>query len=323
MNTNSRKNYHTLIIPETHSNERLDQALAKLLPEYSRTQIQEWIDAGLVLVNGVIIKAKTRVKGYETVSIEAAIKPQPQWVAQAIPLPIVYEDETLIVINKPVGMVVHPGTGNADRTLLNALLHHAPSLQELPRAGIVHRLDKDTSGLLVIAKTSAALKSLSHQLKKRTILREYQAIVYGILISGGTVDAAIDRHPIHRKRMSVIETGKTAITHYRIAEKYRAHTRLKIQLETGRTHQIRVHLSHIRHPIIGDPTYGGRVQLAKGTTAELTHALRNFKRQALHAFALGLIHPESQAYVRWEIDLPDDMKQLIKVLSEDRARHAK
>ena len=323
MNTDSKKNHHTLVIPETHSNERLDQALAKLLPEYSRTQIQEWIEAGSVLVNGIIIKAKTRIKGGETVSITATIKPQPQWEAQAIPLPIFYEDDALIIINKPVGLVVHPGTGNTSRTLLNALLHHAPQLQELPRAGIVHRLDKDTSGLLVIAKTPAALKSLTHQIKKRTILREYQTIVYGTMISGGMVDAPIGRHPIHRKRMAVNEMGKTAITHYRVMEKYRAHTRLKVQLETGRTHQIRVHMCHIHHPIVGDATYGGRVHLAKNTTTELTQHLRNFKRQALHAFALGLTHPESQEFIRFEIELPDDIKQLIHALKDDTARNAK
>jgi len=315
------KKIHTLIIPETYTNERLDQTLARLMPEYSRTQIQEWIAAGLVLVNGKAMKARTKVKGRESVSIEITLKIQPQWEAQHIPLNIVHEDEAIIIINKPVGMVVHPGAGNADRTLLNALLYHAPQLQALPRAGILHRLDKDTSGLLVIAKTAAALKDLSHQLKKREILREYQAIVYGVMISGGTVDAPIERHPVQRKRMAVIDTGRTAITHYRVAEKYRVNTRLKIRLETGRTHQIRVHMSHIHHPIVGDIAYGGRVQLAKDMTPELIQLLRNFKRQALHAFALGFIHPLTHEFTRWEIELPDDMKQLINELRNDVTRN--
>ncbi|TAK77505.1 MAG: 23S rRNA pseudouridine(1911/1915/1917) synthase RluD [Gammaproteobacteria bacterium] len=307
----------TIIIPNFHAHERLDQVLAKLLPEYSRTQLQAWIEAGAVLVNGTPVKAKTKVKGGETVSIEAIAKPQPAWEAQAIPLAIVYEDESLLVINKPAGLVVHPGAGNADRTLLNALLHHAPALQTLPRAGILHRLDKDTSGLLVIAKTAAALKHLSHQLKKRTLLREYQAIISGRLISGGHIDAPIGRHPMQRKRMAVIETGKAAITHYRIAEKYRAHTRLTLRLETGRTHQIRVHLAHVRHSIVGDATYGWRLQLTKGMTPELIQLLRQFKRQALHAYALGLTHPVTGEWMRWEAPLPEDIMQLIHALKGD------
>lgn len=306
-----------IIIPEEHANERLDQVLAKLMPAYSRTQIKEWIDSGAVLVNDTPSKGKYKVKGGESVKVEINIKQQPAWQAQKIPLTIVYEDEALIIINKPVGLVVHPGAGNTESTLLNALLHHAPQLQELPRAGILHRLDKDTSGLLLIAKTAAALKNLSAQLKKREISREYQAIVYGKMISGGTVDAPINRHPLQRKRMAVVETGKYAVTHYRVAEKYRAHTRLKLQLETGRTHQIRVHMNHIHHPIVGDSTYGGRVQLSKGMSEELIQALRRFKRQALHAYALGFTHPETDEWVQFEIDLPDDMQKLMKLLRED------
>lgn len=308
---------HTLIIPSSHVNERLDQALAQLLPDYSRTQIQQWITAGKVLINGQPVKPKYRVKGDETVSIEVVIKPQPEWQAQSIPLNILFEDADLIIINKPPGLVVHPGAGNSDRTLLNALIFHAPALKDLPRAGILHRLDKNTSGLMVVAKTPASLRSLSLQLKKRTIAREYQAIVYGKMISGGTIDAPIDRHPIKRKSMAIVETGRTAITHYRVAEKFRNHTRLKLKLETGRTHQIRVHLSHIRHPIVGDTAYGGRVQLSKNMTQELIDELRGFKRQALHAFALGFDHPTTKEPVRFEIDLPDDIKQLITSLRND------
>jgi 23S rRNA pseudouridine1911/1915/1917 synthase len=319
MKTDSNK-IQTIVIPESHANERLDQALAKLMPEYSRTQIQEWIAAGAVLINGTPAKSKLKIKGGETISVTATLKPQPQWEAQPIPLSIVYEDEAVIVINKPIGLVVHPGTGNADRTLLNALLHHAPELQTLPRAGILHRLDKDTSGLLVIAKTTGSLKNLSHQLKDRTLLREYQAIVYGPMISGGSVDAPIGRHPINRKRMAITETGKPAVTHYRIAEKFPALTHLTLRLETGRTHQIRVHMTHVYHPIVGDATYGGRVQLSKGMTPELIQALRQFKRQALHAFALGFHHPISGEFMRFEIDLPEDMQQLLTVLKEDKKR---
>lgn len=307
----------TFTIPEEYAQIRLDQALAKLLPDYSRTQIQQWIETGAVLVNGNPALAKLKVKGGEEIIIDAVGKPPLTMEAQAIPLDIVYEDEALLIINKPVGLVVHPGAGNADRTLLNALLHHSPELRALPRAGILHRLDKDTSGLLLIAKTKNAFKHLSNQLKNRTLVREYQAIVAGSFISGGTIDAPIDRHPIHRTRMAVIETGKPAITHYRIAEKYRAHTLLKINLETGRTHQIRVHMAHIRHPVVGDPTYG-RLQLAKKLTPDLITVLRQFKRQALHAFAVEFAHPVTQENVRFAIDLPEDMQQLIAALKKDK-----
>lgn len=316
----TKKQIHNFVIPQDYAGERLDQALAKLFPEYSRTLIKNWIDTELVLVNGKPVKAKTKLKGHEAISMTVEQKPQPAWEAQAIPLNIVYEDEALMVINKPAGLVVHPGTGNADRTLLNALLHHAPELQSLPRAGILHRLDKNTSGLLVIAKTPSALKELSHQLKKRTILREYQAIVYGKMISGGKVDAPIGRHPLQRKRMAVIETGKPAITHYRIAEKFRHLTLLKCRLETGRTHQIRVHMTHIRHPIVGDTAYGGKVQLAKGMTNELIQALRQFKRQALHAFALGFVHPDKGEEMHFEAELPGDFVGLLEALKNDANR---
>ncbi len=308
-----------LIIPDSYANLRLDLALSKILPEYSRTQIQEWIETGAIRVDGKAAKARLKVTGGEQITIDAAIKQQPEWEAQEIPLNIVHEDDSILIINKPAGLVVHPGAGNADRTLLNALLHHAPQLQQLPRAGIVHRLDKETSGLLVIAKTPAALKSLTHQIKKRTMVREYQCIVYGRFISGGKVDAPIDRHPLQRKRMAVVETGKPAITHYRIAQKFRALTFLTVKLETGRTHQIRVHMAHIRHPVVGDPVYGGRVQLAKNMTPDLIQALRQFKRQALHAFALGFDHPESGEFVRWEAPMPADMQELVKVLQQDAA----
>ena len=317
MNTNSNKNNQVVTIPDELANERLDQALAKLLPEYSRTQIKQWIENEQVTLNGATVKAKTRIKSGDIIAVQPVLRPEPQWLAQNIPLTIVHEDDAVLIINKPAGLVVHPGAGNADSTLLNALLHHLPDLKSLPRAGILHRLDKDTTGLLMIAKTPAALKHLSAQLKNRTLVREYQAIVYGALISGGKVDAALDRHPLQRKRMAVTETGKTAVTHFRVMEKYRSITRLKVKLETGRTHQIRVHMSHIHHPIVGDVVYGGRVQLAKGMSEELIQCLRKFKRQALHAFSLGFAHPETEEWLTFTADVPDDMQQLITVLRDD------
>lgn len=301
-------------IPIEYAHQRLDIALSQLLPDFSRTQIKIWIEDGLVRINNRPVKAKTKLKGGETLSVSIALKPQPIWQAQDIPLTIIYEDEEFMIINKPPGLVVHPGAGNKDMTLLNALLHHAPQLKLLPRAGIIHRLDKNTSGLLVIAKTPRALNHISHQLKKRQLVREYQAIVYGKMISGGSVNASIGRHPLERKRMAVVDTGKTAITHYRILAKYPAHTHLTLRLETGRTHQIRVHMAHIRHPIVGDHNYGGRVKLSKGMSTELIQTLRQFKRQALHAYALELTHPSTGKPMRFEAELPNDMLQLIEAL---------
>lgn len=305
----------TVKIPKEYAHERLDVVLAKLLPDFSRTEIKSWILKGLVLLDESPLKAKTKLKGDEILSIVIPVKEQqPTWIAQDIPVNIVYEDEALLIINKPAGLVVHPGAGNKDQTLLNALLHHAKELNTLPRAGIVHRLDKNTSGLLIIAKTKAALKHITHQLKKRQLVREYQAIVYGKMISGGTVNAPIARNPFERKRMAVCDTGKPAITHYRILKKYPFHTHLLVRLETGRTHQIRVHMSHIHHPLVGDSTYGGRVKLSKGMNAHLISALRQFKRQALHAYALEFIHPLTDKTMRFEVELPNDIHELIEAL---------
>lgn len=313
----TEKIHLTLTIPDDLGGTRLDQALAKLLPDFSRTQIQDWIKNSLITVNNKYPKTKDIVIGGEEIVINAMRKAQPAWEAQPIQLDVIYEDEALLVINKPVGMVVHPAAGNLDNTLLNALLHHVPDLLNLPRAGIIHRLDKDTSGLLVIAKTPAALMDLSKQMKARSISRIYQAVANGILLSGGTVDEPISRHPIQRKRMAVIETGKPAVTHYRVVEKYRAHTRIKVQLETGRTHQIRVHMAHIRHALLGDQVYGGRLQLPRGASPALIDQLRKFKRQALHASELGLIHPVTKKAMSWQAPLPEDMQLLIKTLRED------
>lgn len=320
MTNDAKKFLQTLTVPSISAPTRLDQILANLLPKYSRTQIHKWIEAGFVIVNGSLPKAKTKVKTGDIIVLDVTLSKPPDWPAQPIPLNILFEDDALIIVNKPAGLVVHPGAGNVDQTLLNALVHHAPDLKNLPRAGIIHRIDKDTSGLLVIAKTPLALKNISRQLKERAIVREYQAIVYGRIISGGTISAPIGRHPLQRKRMAVVENAKPATTHYRVVEKYRAHTRLKIKLETGRTHQIRVHMAHIHHPIVGDPTYGGRLKVAKNMSAECIEALRGFKRQALHAYALGLMHPISGKWLQFEIALPDDMKELIDLLRKDSKR---
>lgn len=299
---------------------RLDQALAKLCPEYSRARLQTWIKSGKITVDGKTARPKDKIHENQKIVINAILEPQAAWQPQAITLDIVYEDSSILVINKPAGLVVHPGAGIKESTLLNALLHHAPELNKIPRAGIVHRLDKDTSGLLVIAKTLAAHKNLIEQIQQRMMKREYQAIVNGVLISGGTITEPIGRHPTQRIKMAVIESGKPAVTHYRIIKKFRAHTHIKIQLETGRTHQIRVHMAYIHHPIVGDPTYGGRFKLPQGVNEKLKTALQNFKRQALHASRLELQHPESRKTVHWEVLLPKDMQQLLKLLHEDKTK---
>lgn len=317
----TEKIHQNFIIPDDLAGLRLDVALAKLLPEYSRTLIQDWIKNGNIKLDGELPKRRNVVIGGENVQIDATLKAQPVYTAQPIDLDIIYEDDAILVINKPVGMVVHPAAGNPNSTLLNALLHHAPELQKLPRAGIIHRLDKDTSGLLVIAKTQPALMSLTKQLKARTITRIYQAVVNGVMTSGGMVDEPMGRHPVARKRMAVMDTGKPAITHYRIIERYRDHTRIKVQLETGRTHQIRVHMAHIRYPLLGDQTYGGRLQLPKGATPELVTMLRQFKRQALHAYELGFIHPVTKEEVSFQAPIPEDMQELIRVLKEDATKN--
>lgn len=310
--------HHEMIMPDHLANMRLDLALSKLLPEYSRTQIQEWIKNACIFVNGKPAKSKTLMKSGEKITINAVLKEKPTlFTSSPIPLNIIHEDNAILIIHKPVGLVVHPGAGNTDNTLLNALLHHAEALKELPRAGIIHRLDKNTSGVLVVAKTRAALTHLSRQLKKRTISRTYQAIVKGLITSGGTIDEPIGRHPVLRKNMAVIDTGKPARTHYRVMERYKAYTRIKIQLETGRTHQIRVHMAHIHHPILGDPTYGGRLQLPKGASPELIDILRQFKHQALHAYELSFIHPITQKIVAYQAPIPEDMQTLIDCLKED------
>ncbi|MFP5506621.1 MAG: 23S rRNA pseudouridine(1911/1915/1917) synthase RluD, partial [Gammaproteobacteria bacterium] len=294
-------------IPEAAAGQRLDQVLAELFPDYSRSRLQQWIRAGAVRVDGMLRKGKDRVLGGERVVIAAELEEDTGVLAQDIALDLVYEDNDLLVIDKPAGLVVHPAAGNPDGTLQNALLHYDPALATVPRAGIVHRLDKDTSGLLVVARNLTAHQSLVAQLQARSVRREYLAVVWGLLIAGGTVDAPIGRHHADRKRMAVTSFGKPAITHYRIEARFRAHTLVRVNLETGRTHQIRVHMAHIRHPLLGDPVYGGRPRVPAGMSAAARAAVQGFKRQALHATRLSLRHPVSGEVMEWHSPLPADM----------------
>lgn len=301
---------------------RLDQALAQLFPDYSRSRIKVWIENEQVSVNGKIVnKAREKVFGGELIEIQAEVEEEVRFEPQDIPLNIVYEDDDILVINKPVDLVVHPGAGNPDGTVLNALLHHYPQIAEVPRAGIVHRLDKDTTGLMVIAKTIPAQTHLVTALQKREITREYEAVASGIMTQGGKVDEPMARHPTKRTAMAVHPMGKPAVTHYRIMERFRNYTRLRLRLETGRTHQIRVHMAHIAHPLLGDQLYGGRPRPPKGATPEFLDVLRNFKRQALHAAMLRLHHPITNELMEWHAPLPDDFVELIHALKADYQLH--
>jgi 23S rRNA pseudouridine1911/1915/1917 synthase len=299
------------------SGQRLDQALAEIFPTYSRARLKTWVTQGYVQVNQhIVTKARTKVLAEQTIEIDAWIEEVVTHQPEPMSLNIVYEDEHLLVINKPQGLVVHPGAGNQQGTLLNALLHHAPELENIPRAGIVHRLDKDTTGLMVVAKTLAAQTSLTNALQARQITREYEAVVIGSLTSGGHVNQPLGRHPSKRTHMAIVPQGKEAITHYRIAEKFRAHTRLRLRLETGRTHQIRVHMAHLNHPLVGDQTYG-RPRPIKDATAELSQFLLLFKRQALHAALLSLTHPVTEEIMTWQAPIPEDMQSLTMLLRLD------
>ncbi|SCZ50309.1 23S rRNA pseudouridine1911/1915/1917 synthase [Thiohalomonas denitrificans] len=306
-----------MAVPLESAGRRLDQVLAELFPEYSRSRLQQWVKEGRVRVDGKPMRPKDKLQGIEQIDLEPVVVPEQRWEAEAIPLDIRYEDEQLIVLNKPAGLVVHPAVGNRAGTLLNALLHHAPELASVPRAGIVHRLDKETSGLLVVARTLQAQTALVAQLQARSMTREYRAVVAGVMTGGGTVDAPIGRHAVDRKRMAVTPNGKPAVTHYRVVERFRGHTDIRVRLETGRTHQIRVHMAHIRYPLVGDPVYGGRLKLPKGCSEDLRQVLRGFHRQALHAGRLGLEHPGSGLPMEWEAELPDDMCRLLEVLRND------
>ncbi|MDT4332024.1 23S rRNA pseudouridine(1911/1915/1917) synthase RluD [Methylomonas sp. MED-D] len=312
----------TARVPEELAGMRLDQCLAEIFPDYSRSKLQTWIKAGRVLVDGEVLKGREKLDGGEEVELDAEAEIVIEDNAEDIPLDIVHEDDSLLIVNKPAGLVVHPAVGNWSGTLVNALLHHEPNLAVLPRAGIVHRIDKDTSGLLMIAKTLQAHNSLVEQLQERSIEREYLALVKGWMTAGGTVDEPIGRHPVERKRNAVRRDGKEAITHYRLEQRFKRHTLIRVKLETGRTHQIRVHMAHINYPLVGDQIYGGRFQMPAECNPDLAEALRRFKRQALHAAKLGLEHPETGEYCEWSVAMPDDMQNLLKLLAENELDQA-
>lgn len=302
---------------------RLDQAASRLFPDFSRSRLQSWIKSGELTVNGTTRRPRDPVEEGETLVLRAQVEPEGRWQPEEITLDIVYEDSELLVVNKPAGLVVHPGAGNPTGTLLNALLNHCPGIDVVPRAGIVHRLDRDTTGLMVVAKTLMAHADLVDQLQSRQVHREYDAVVFGPLTGGGTVDEPIGRHPQARTKMAVVQIGgKEAVTHYRLHKRYRDHCHIRCFLETGRTHQIRVHMAHLKHPLVGDTTYAGRPRLPKGASADLVEVLRGFPRQALHARRLELEHPASGDTMVWEVDLPEDMKQLLAALDAEEARQS-
>ncbi|WP_460813118.1 23S rRNA pseudouridine(1911/1915/1917) synthase RluD [Luteimonas pelagia] len=305
-------------IPHGAAGRRLDAVLAELFPEFSRSRLSAWIKSGDVRVDGAEARPRDAVRGGESVTLRIVEETATHAAPEPIALRILYEDEAVLVIDKPAGLVVHPGAGNPAGTLVNALLHHDPALAKLPRAGIVHRLDKDTSGAMVVARTLQAHTALVAQLSAREVHRQYLAVVVGALVSGGTADAPIDRHPRDRIRMAVRDDGREAVTHFRLRRRFRAHTALECRLETGRTHQIRVHMAHLKHPIVGDPLYGGPLKLPKGATPELVDALRGFRRQALHAEVLEFAHPVEGMPVRSEAPLPEDMRELLRLLEADQ-----
>lgn len=304
-------------VPVELAGSRLDQAAARLFPDYSRSRLQNWIKSGELTVDGEQRIPKFKLLGGEQIVINAALQENEEWQPQAIELPLVHEDKDLLVIDKPAGLVVHPAAGHAEGTLLNAVLHHAPCVAALPRAGIVHRLDKDTTGLMVVAKSLKAHAHLVEQLQSRTMGREYEAVVLGVMTGGGCVDEPIGRHGVQRKKMAVSPTGKPATTHYQVLKRFRDYTHVRLKLESGRTHQIRVHMAHLHYPIVGDPVYGGRLRIPKAAQPELADFLRGFKRQALHAKQLQLVHPSTGELMQWNSRLPEDMQRLLELLRQD------
>jgi len=304
-------------VPDAAAGRRFDAVLAELFPDFSRSRLAAWIKSGDARLDGREVRPRDPVRGGETVTLRVQLDVQTHSEPEDIALDVLYEDEHVIVINKPAGLVVHPGAGNPAGTLVNALLHRDPGLNVLPRAGIVHRLDKDTSGVMVVARTLQAHTALIEQLSSREVHRQYLAVVVGSLVSGGTANAPIDRHPRDRIRMAAREDGRDAVTHFRLRERFRAHTLLECRLETGRTHQIRVHMAHLKHPIVGDPLYGGPLKLPRGATEELIATLRGFKRQALHAETLEFAHPVTGEPVRCTAPVPDDLVQLVRALRDD------
>lgn len=304
-------------VPMELGQKRLDQVAAILFPDHSRSRIQTWIKAGQLTVDGKTLKPREKLVGGEHLALNAEIEMQERWLAEPVDLDVVYADDDIIVINKPAGLVVHPGAGTPGGTVLNGLLHHYPEVGSIPRAGIVHRLDKDTTGLMVVARSLTAHTSLVAQLQDRSMGREYEAVVTGVMTGGGKVDEPIGRHPSVRTKMAVSHAGKPAVTHYRVLERYRNHTLIRCKLETGRTHQIRVHMAHIHYPLVGDPLYAGRMRLPKGVHPDVARALRGLGRQMLHATYLELVHPRSGETMAWQVDLPDDMVDLLALLEAD------
>lgn len=304
-------------VPEELAGLRLDRALAALLPDFSRTRLQQWLREDRVQCDRGPLRARDPVRGGDWIEVRGSLPRDERWEAQEMPLDVLYEDADLLVVDKPAGLVVHPAAGNPDRTLVNALLHRDPDLARLPRSGIVHRIDKDTSGLLVVARTLRAHRSLVEQLREHSVMREYEAVAMGVMTGGGTVDAPIGRDPRHRTRMAVVPGGRPAVTHYRVVARFRAHTHVRVRLETGRTHQVRVHLASLYHPLVGDPVYGGRLRIPAGCSPELAGALRAFRRQALHAARLELTHPATGNPMSWESPLPADLRALLRSLAED------
>ncbi|MFU6912110.1 23S rRNA pseudouridine(1911/1915/1917) synthase RluD [Pseudomonas aeruginosa] len=305
-------------VPFELGGQRLDQIAAQLFPEHSRSRLAGWIKDGRLTVDGAVLRPRDIVHSGAQLVLEAEQEAQGEWLAQDVELEIVYEDEHILVIDKPAGLVVHPAAGHQDGTLLNALLYHVPDIANVPRAGIVHRLDKDTTGLMVVAKTLEAHTKLVAQLQARSVSRIYEAIVIGVITSGGTIDAPIGRHGVQRQKMAVVDAGKVAVSHYRVLERFRAHTHTRVKLETGRTHQIRVHMSHIGYPLVGDPVYGGRFRIPPVASQTLVQTLREFPRQALHARFLELDHPATGVRMKWESPLPEDFLWLLSLLRQDR-----
>ena len=305
-------------VPFELGGQRLDQIAAQLFPEHSRSRLAGWIKDGRLTVDGAVLRPRDIVHSGAQLVLEAEQEAQGEWLAQDIELEIVYEDDHILVIDKPAGLVVHPAAGHQDGTLLNALLYHVPDIANVPRAGIVHRLDKDTTGLMVVAKTLEAHTKLVAQLQARSVSRIYEAIVIGVITSGGTIDAPIGRHGVQRQKMAVVDAGKVAVSHYRVLERFRAHTHTRVKLETGRTHQIRVHMSHIGYPLVGDPVYGGRFRIPPVASQTLVQTLREFPRQALHARFLELDHPATGVRMKWESPLPEDFLWLLSLLRQDR-----
>jgi 23S rRNA pseudouridine1911/1915/1917 synthase len=313
----STRHQRELRLPPQAVGRRLDQALADALPEYSRSRLKRWIDEGCLTVDGKLPRPRDIVAGGERIALDAPDEDAVAPVAQAIALRIAFEDRDVVVVDKPAGLVVHPGAGKPDGTLQNALLAHDPKLSKLPRAGIVHRLDKDTTGLLIVARNEKARTTLAEALAAREIHREYQAVCVGVMTAGGKVDAPIDRHPVDRLRMAVRQGGREAVTHYRVIERFRRHTWVRVMLETGRTHQIRLHLSHAGYPLVGDPVYGRRLVIPKGAEPAFGELLRGFRRQALHAAKLAFPHPRDGRTVEVESPLPADMRALVAALRRD------